>query len=95
MTLLTGPQLNQVGGNNSMSAEDADAVIATITDMFEYHKPTDAQLIKFEKVRAALISAANVIIANVPPSADRSAAIRKLREVRMDCNSAISHNGKY
>lgn len=93
--MLTGSQLNQIGGTNDMSAAEADSVIETINDMFIYHSPTEDQLIRFEKVRAALIAAANVIIANVPPSADRSAAFRKLREVRMDCNSAISHNGQY
>jgi hypothetical protein len=35
-----------------------------------------------------------VIIETVPPSPDRSVAIRKLREARMDCNSAITFDGK-
>lgn len=45
--------------------------------------------------RAALAKAVLAIIDNAPPSPDRSAAIRKLREARMDANSAITHNGKY
>lgn len=28
-------------------------------------------------------------------SPDKSVAIRKIREARMDCNSAITHDGKY
>lgn len=50
---------------------------------------------KGNKVREALGNALMVIVENVPPSPDRSAAIRKLRECRMDCNSAITHNGEF
>lgn len=67
----------------------------TIDDMFEYHRWTDEQTTKGQKVRSALADAVKVIVENVPASADRSAAIRKLREARMDANSAITHNGKY
>jgi hypothetical protein len=43
----------------------------------------------------ALVLAALAIVRHVPPSPDRSAALRKIREARMDCNSAITHRGKY
>jgi hypothetical protein len=63
--------------------------------MFVY-QPWDAAMeAKGVAVRQALATAVKVIIASVPPSADRSAAIRKIREARMDCNSAITHGGKY
>ena len=42
-----------------------------------------------------LAHAVKIIVANVPESADRSVAIRKIREARMDANSAITHHGKY
>jgi hypothetical protein len=70
-------------------------VEAAIEDAFEYHKWTEAQVEQGRYVRAILADAVKVIVANVPPSADRSAAIRKIREARMDCNSAITHGGKY
>jgi len=70
-------------------------VLEIIDDMFEYHKWNAEQTEQGAAVREALASAAKVILINVPPSADRSTAIRKLRECRMDANSAITHGGKY
>jgi len=70
-------------------------VEATVDDMFEYHQWTPEQVEAGKRVRRALIAAVNIIIADVPPSADRTVAIRKLRDARMDCNSAITHGGKY
>ena len=72
-----------------------DEVDASIKDAFLYHPWNDEQTKKGEEVRAALMAAMRVIVICVPPSPDRSAAIRKLREARMDCNSAITHSGKY
>lgn len=70
-------------------------VAAAIHDAFEYHRWSDEQVEKGKLVREALRSAAAIIVANVPPGPDRTVAIRKLREARMDCNSAITHGGKY
>ena len=70
-------------------------VSATVDDMFEYHKWTMEQMAAGAHVRTALADAVKVIISNVPPGPDRSVAIRKLRDARMDCNSAITHGGKY
>lgn len=77
-------------------ARDVDrAATDVIDDMFNYHAWSEAQTVNGINVRNALIDAVRVIIANVPPSPDRTVAIRKLREARMDCNSAITHGGKY
>lgn len=70
-------------------------VETAIDDAFEYHKWTQAQIEAGAKIRATLAEAVKAIVAGAPPSPDRSAAIRKCREARMDANSAISHNGKY
>lgn len=70
-------------------------VVASIEDAFEYHKWDDAKVAQGKEVRTILADAVKCIINNVPPSPDRSAAIRKIREARMDCNSAITHGGKY
>jgi hypothetical protein len=48
-----------------------------------------------KQVRAALATAVKVIVSVVPPGPDRRTAIRKIREARMDANSAITHGGKY
>lgn len=66
-----------------------------VNDMFEYHKWDEDQIVKGAEIRTMLTCAVKSIIQHVPPCPDRSAAIRKLREARMDCNSAITHGGKY
>ena len=48
-----------------------------------------------KEVVAALLTAATAILTNVPAGPDRSVAIRKLREARMDANSAITHGGQF
>lgn len=70
-------------------------VEASIDDAFEYHEWDGAMVANGTPVCKALADAVKVIVANVPPSPDRTTAIRKLREARMDCNSAITHAGKY
>jgi len=66
-----------------------------IEDAFEYHPWTPEKIEAGKKVRRALAEAVKVIVANVPPGPDRTTAIRKIREARMDANSAITHDGKY
>jgi hypothetical protein len=66
-----------------------------IEDAFEYHPWNEAQQAAGKVVRAVLADAVKMIVKYVPPSPDRSAAIRKIREARMDANSGITHGGKY
>lgn len=70
-------------------------VEASIDDAFDYHKWTPEQVEKGARIRKALADAVKIIVADVPPGPDRSAAIRKIRDARMDCNSSITHGGKY
>lgn len=70
-------------------------VEAAIDDAFEYHPWTAPQIEAGKNIRKALASAVKAIVAGAPPSPDRSAAIRKCRDARMDANSAITHGGKY
>jgi uncharacterized protein (DUF3084 family) len=70
-------------------------VAQAIDDAFDYHAWGESQTNAGASVRIALATAVKVIVDHVPPCADRSAAIRKIREARMDANSAITHGGKY
>lgn len=70
-------------------------VAQAIEDAFEYHPWSPVMVEAGKQVRAALANAVKVIVQVVPPGPDRSAAIRKIREARMDANSAITHGGKY
>jgi hypothetical protein len=69
-------------------------VEAAIDDAFLYHKWTPEQVEAGNNIRTALANAVKAIVAGAPPSADRSSAIRKVREAGMDANSAITRNGK-
>jgi hypothetical protein len=66
-----------------------------LKNVMDYHPWSPEKIAQGQKVREALGAALKVIIENVPPSADRSAGIRKLRDCRMDCNSAITHDGAF
>lgn len=66
-----------------------------VKQVMDYHAWDDKRVAKGLEVRIALGNALAVIVENVPPCPDRSAAIRKLRECRMDCNSAITHDGAF
>lgn len=66
-----------------------------VADIFDYHPWTDEQVAAGKEVRAALGKAYQAVIRFAPPSPDRTVALRKIREARMDANSAITHNGSY
>jgi hypothetical protein len=75
------------GPLDPQTSKDIDA-------MFDYQPWNEEQVEKGKLVRAALANACKVIVAQVPPGPDRIVAIRKLREARMDCNSAITFGGR-
>lgn len=66
-----------------------------VEECFRFKPWTEEQQAAGKLVVDALIAAARVIIRNVPAGPDRSVAIRKLREARMDANSAITHEGRF
>jgi hypothetical protein len=77
-------------------AAELNAEVSKEVDaMFTYQPWDEDQTARGTKVREALANAAKVIIANVPPSPDRSSAIRLVRQARMESNSAISFRGRY
>jgi hypothetical protein len=59
---------------------------------FEYLKPTDEQIADMAVLRTATADYAAVIDACLPPGADKTYALRKLREVGMWLNVAITRN---
>ena len=65
-----------------------------LEDLFTYHPPETGDRERFEAITAAARAFAAVILEQCPPSADRSAALRKIREARMTANSAIACKGK-
>lgn len=64
-----------------------------LTELFRYHSPTPETLPKFAAINQAAKNFAEVILQNCPSSADRSAAIRLIRDARMTANAAVALNG--
>ncbi len=81
--------------NVMFATECTPEVAAEIDGMFQFRPWTPENVEQGQKVREALAEAVKVIIQNVPAGPDRTVAIRKIREARMDCNSAITFRGKY
>ncbi len=68
---------------------------AVVKDMTTYHPPQGDQPAKYARINEAAEKLISVIAEACPPSADRSAAVRAVREARMWANSSIANNGKY
>ena len=57
---------------------------------FEYLKPTEAQVHQMAMVREAALDYAEVLGATIPDGPDKTYLLRKLREVGMWANVAIT-----
>lgn len=65
-----------------------------LINWFTHHPPTDQQAEQYTAIREAGLAFAKVIVAETPPSADQSAAVRKIREAVMTANAALAGGGK-
>jgi hypothetical protein len=61
-----------------------------LKDVVYWHKPTPEKAQKYEKIADACYMLMDIILQNAPDSADRSAALRAVREARMWANSSIA-----
>lgn len=61
-----------------------------IDNVFSYHTPKESQPARYEAIRAAAKEFAKVVFANVPDCADRSTALRNIRESVMWANAAVA-----
>lgn len=61
-----------------------------LDNWFTYHAPTPPQITKYQAVREAGKFLAKVILHNCPMGADRTAAIRIVREAIFTANSSIA-----
>jgi hypothetical protein len=57
---------------------------------FKYLKPTDEQVLQMEAARAAALTYAHTLMGLVPDGPDKTYILRKLREVAMWVNIAIT-----
>lgn len=65
----------------------------TSTEITAYHAMDEVQIDRSNKIREATANLIDVIEVNTPPCADRSAAVRKVREAMMTANAAIALKG--
>jgi len=77
------------------ATEVTDEVRQQVEECFTYAPWDGVKAAKGGAVRKSIADSVLVIIANVPPCPTRTVAIRKLIEARMDCNAAITHDGKW
>lgn len=61
-----------------------------LNEQFTYHAPQGDQTERYQEVRAAGLHLAKAIARNVSPSADRTAAFRKVREAVATANAGIA-----
>jgi hypothetical protein len=84
-----GMGLNYVGDTRRPMTDEEK-----VSDLFTYHPPREEQVLKYVAVRDAAKHLAMVILHHVPAGADRTAAIRLLRECVMTSNAAIALDGR-
>jgi hypothetical protein len=65
-------------------------MLAQIESEFTYHAPVLDQPVRYARIRDAAKAFATLLVEDVPPCADRTAALRKLREVVWTANAAIA-----
>lgn len=61
-----------------------------LTRWFTYHSPREGQNQRYIAIREAALRLAETIVSNSAPSADQTAAIRKIREAVMTANQGIA-----
>jgi len=88
----SGQYLN---GAQPKTEQDFELVAEGAEDCFTYHAWDDDQVKSGTAVRSVLQAAFEAVIQHCPAGPDRSVALRKIREARMDANSAITHGGRY
>lgn len=77
-----------------MDDEQRRLEMEMLNHVFSYHSPTHEQLPHYEAIRDEAKRFAQCVLDHCPRSADRTAALRKLREVVMTANASIALDGK-
>jgi hypothetical protein len=65
-----------------------------LSHWFSYHAPEGDDLAKYAAIRKAAHDYANVVNANCPESADKTHAIRIIRDSAMWANSSVACKGR-
>ncbi len=73
-----------------MSHPSNKVTLENVSHIFTYHRPTADTIPRYEKINAAALELARVILEQAPDCADRTAAIRLVTQARMQANAAIA-----
>lgn len=65
-----------------------------LDNWFTYHPPADGEHVRYAKLRAAGKAFAETIVALCPESADRTVAIRHIRDAVHNANASIACKGR-
>lgn len=65
-----------------------------LDNWFTYHEATVDQVVQYQAIRSAAKVLAEIILDKCPQCADRTDAIRKVREAVMTANASIACGGK-
>lgn len=76
--------------NRNEEAQSPPPEVVLLDKQFTYHPPKDGQPARYSDIRARGFQLALAIMRHCPACADRSAAIRKVREAVMTANAAIA-----
>jgi len=63
-----------------------------LDNLFTHHPPFGDQVERYQELRSAAHTFALLVMAHVPPSPERSTALRKIREGVMWANAGIACN---
>ena len=65
-----------------------------LQNWFTYHAPTDEDIESYLRIRSAALTFARIIHSECPAGADKTTAIRKVREAVMTANAGIACCGE-
>lgn len=86
---------DRVGGYGIPSSGNANtlSVDMILNELFTYHPATSEQMPAYKAIREAGRHMVKLILELCPPCADRSDAIRKVREAVMTANQSVACRG--
>ena len=78
----------------TMQEQPVDPMHGQINHWFTYHAPTESQVVAMAYLRESARMLGHQIVAACPPSADRTTALRHLRDCVMTANASIVLGGQ-
>lgn len=76
-----------------ITEKTTDPALAVLRDLFTYHAPTVGQPEKYGAIRDKALELATMVHELCPAGADRTTAVRLVREAVMWANSSIANSG--